>query len=171
MWDLGPSSIFSLYSEMRRLRPLHNGPFHPEGVGQVLALKVPQVLTMRRDPQRQMLHKELGSILQGWLLQVRKLIQIVQIMVRSYWGPVYHLSPFCNSLLVDCRYIKILAIALLYCHLRLETHIILECPRLRELRTKIFRNHRAELIVRSWEASQLVSFLTVEHIAAMEQED
>ena len=69
---------------MRRLRPLHNGPFHPESVGQVLALKVPQVLTMRRDPQRQMLHKELGSILQGRLLQVRKLIQLVQIMVRSY---------------------------------------------------------------------------------------
>ena len=60
-----------------------------------------------------------------------------------------------------------------FCKGETETasHIILYCPRLVQLRAQIFLSYDAELIVQSWEAKQMASFLTVEHIAAMEQED
>ena len=60
-----------------------------------------------------------------------------------------------------------------FCNLEPETpsHIILTCPRLTQLRTATFKTPLANSIVQSWEVSQLTTFLTVEHIAAMEQED
>ena len=59
------------------------------------------------------------------------------------------------------------------CSKNLETssHIILHCPRLTQLRAQIFKTYQADIIVQSWETKQLVTFLTVEHIAAMEQGD
>ena len=59
------------------------------------------------------------------------------------------------------------------CHESLETpsHVILECPRLTEARLETFRTYNADTIVQSWVTSQMAAFLTVEHIAAMEQED
>ena len=60
-----------------------------------------------------------------------------------------------------------------FCNGEPETpsHIILYCPRLLNLRAQKFLSYDAESIVQSWEAKQLAAFLTVEHIAAMEQED
>ena len=59
------------------------------------------------------------------------------------------------------------------CNTELETpsHIILTCPRLIQIRANTFKRYQADLIVQSWEVKQMVSFLAVEHIAAMEQED
>ena len=60
-----------------------------------------------------------------------------------------------------------------FCDLELETasHIILHCPKLLQARSQIFLSYDAESIVQSWEAKQMAAFLTVEHIAAMEQGD
>ena len=60
-----------------------------------------------------------------------------------------------------------------FCSEQLETpaHVVLECPRLHQLRIEKFKKYTADAIVQSWETKQLVSFLTVEHIAAMEQGD
>ena len=59
------------------------------------------------------------------------------------------------------------------CNQELETssHIILRCPRLTQQRAQEFKTYQADLIVQSWETKQMVAFLTVEHIAAMEQGD
>ena len=52
-----------------------------------------------------------------------------------------------------------------------SSHIILYCPKLIQLRAQIFLSYDPESIVQSWEAKQMAAFLTVEHIAAMEQGD
>ena len=59
------------------------------------------------------------------------------------------------------------------CNTELETpsHIILNCRRLLQTRTEIFRNYDADTIVQSWDVESLTSFLTVEHTVAMEQGD
>ena len=60
-----------------------------------------------------------------------------------------------------------------FCNAELETpsHIILHCPRLLQTRIEHFKSFEADTIVRSWDVKRLTSFLTVEHIAAMEQGD
>ena len=59
------------------------------------------------------------------------------------------------------------------CRQEVETssHIILECPRLLQVRIDNFKTHDADTIVRTWEVEQMASFLSVSHIAEMEQED
>ena len=59
------------------------------------------------------------------------------------------------------------------CQTELETpsHIILYCPRLQQTRIDKLKHYDADTIVQSWDVEELTSFLTVEHIAAMEQGD
>ena len=60
-----------------------------------------------------------------------------------------------------------------FCNGDTETasHVIRHCPKRVQLRAQTFLSYEAEIIVQSWEAKQMATFLTVEHIAAMEQED
>ena len=55
---------------MRRLWSLHPGPIRAKGIGQVLALQVPQVHRLRRLPGGKVLHQGYRCVLQGGLLQV-----------------------------------------------------------------------------------------------------
>ena len=49
------------------------GPFHPSRSGQELALKMPQVLTLQRPPQGQVLRQGQQRLLQNGLFQVRRI--------------------------------------------------------------------------------------------------
>lgn len=67
--DLG-GSLACRDPAVRRLRPAHPGPLHPQGAGPPLAQQVPQVHRLPRAPGRALLQPRGERLLQGRFLQV-----------------------------------------------------------------------------------------------------